>query len=183
LLHFCNNKLNRLRLPQRGSSFYDEVLRYLIQGELIMQVISRHAPTVTRILLGLVFFVFGLNGFLQFLPQPPLPDRASAFMGALASTGYMFVVIKGTEVVAGLLLLLNRLVPLALLLLAPIVVNIIAFHTFLAPPNPVTFLVLAAELYLAWAYRDSFRPVLAARAQPTPSASAEASRASARALA
>jgi uncharacterized membrane protein YphA (DoxX/SURF4 family) len=131
--------------------------------------ITRHAPTAARVLLGLVFFVFGLNGFLNFLPAPPPSGPAGAFGTALAATGYMWPLIKGTELVGGALLLSNRFVPLALALLAPVIVNIVAFHTALAPPNPVTFLVLGLELYLAWSYRDAFRPMLAARAVPTKS--------------
>lgn len=118
-----------------------------------------------RVTLGLVFTVFGLNGFLQFLPTPPLPAEAGAYMGALAATGYMFPLIKGTEVAAGVMLLVNRRVPLALVLLAPIVVNIVLFHLVLAPFNAVTALVLGLELALAWAYRDNFRGVLESRAE------------------
>jgi uncharacterized membrane protein YphA (DoxX/SURF4 family) len=81
-----------------------------------MNPISRHAPTAVRVLLGLIFLVFGLNGFLKFMPQPPMPDKAGAFMGALAASGYMFPLIKSVEVVAGALLLSNRFVPLALAL-------------------------------------------------------------------
>jgi hypothetical protein len=122
--------------------------------------------TGTRIVLGLVFFVFGLNGFLHFLPQPPLPAAAGAFMGGLAGAGYMFPLIKGTEVLAGVLLLSNRFVPLALTLLAPVVVNIVLFHTMLAPPNPVTALVLLGEVFLAWSYRSAFAPMLRAKVAP-----------------
>jgi len=132
-------------------------------------------PAAARILLGLVFFVFGLNGFLQFMPQPPLPEGAGAFMGALAATGYMFPLIKGTEVVAGLLLLGGRFVPLALVLLAPVIVNITLFHLVLAPVNLVMVaLLLALEGYLAWAYRDAFRAVLDPHARPASSASGPA---------
>jgi uncharacterized membrane protein YphA (DoxX/SURF4 family) len=130
-------------------------------------VVARFGPPAARIFLGLIFFVFGLNGFLHFLPNPPLPDAAGAFMGAMAKTGYMFPLIKGTEVLGGLLLLSGRLVPLGLLLLAPVIVNIVAFHFVLAPPNPVTFLVLALPLYLAWVYRNNFKGVLEVNAKPT----------------
>jgi len=134
-----------------------------------MSSVSRYAPTVARVLLGLVFFVFGLNGFFQFIPQPstPPPDRAMAFIGALLKAGYMFPLIKGTEVLAGALLLSNRFVALALALLAPIVVNIVAFHTLLAPSGAaLALVVLALEVYLAWSYRDAYRPMLAARVSP-----------------
>jgi uncharacterized membrane protein YphA (DoxX/SURF4 family) len=137
----------------------------------IMSSISRFAPTAARILLGLVFFVFGLNGFLGFLPQPPMPDKAGAFMGALAATGYMFPLIKGVEVIAGALLLANRFVPLALALLAPNVVNIVLFHSVLAPGGVgVALFVLALELGTAWSYRDAYASMLRARVAPKSSA-------------
>ena len=119
----------------------------------------RHSTIVTtaRLTLGVIFFVFGLNGFFGFLPQPALPSEAAAFLGALGATGYMLPLIKGTEVVAGLMLLANRWVPLALLLLAPIVVNIVAFHVVLAPANPVTAVVLGLTVFLAWSYRRHYR--------------------------
>ena len=128
---------------------------------------SRFVFSGARILLGVIFFVFGLNGFLGFIPQPPAPERAAAFMGALAATGYMFPLIKGVEVIGGALLLSNRFVPLALIILAPNVVNIALFHAVLAPGGlGIAFLVLALELTTAWSYRDAFASVLRARAMP-----------------
>jgi uncharacterized membrane protein YphA (DoxX/SURF4 family) len=129
-------------------------------------MLTRKLPTVARILLGLVFFVFGLNGFLNFIPQPPQPERAGQFLGGLAAAGYFFPLLKLTEVVAGALLLTNRFVPLALALLAPVIVNIAAFHLLLAPGYPMVAFLLATELYLAWAYRDAFRPMLRAAVAP-----------------
>ncbi|MFP2927743.1 DoxX family protein [Pyxidicoccus sp. 3LG] len=131
--------------------------------------LTRHLPTAARFLMGLMFFVFGLNGFLNFIPPPPepMPEGAVAFGTALVKTGYMMPLIKGTEVLVGVLLLANRFVPLALALLAPVIVNIVAFHAFLAPTGMVmTFIVLALEVYLAWAYRETFRSMLVARATP-----------------
>jgi len=116
-----------------------------------------------------MFFVFGLNGFLHFIPQPktPMPEAAVAFSGALMNTGYMFQMISGTQLIVGTLLLLNIFVPLALALIAPVIVNIIAFHIFLAPSGFAPGLVaLILELYLAWAYRKAFRPMLAMRVRP-----------------
>jgi len=128
-----------------------------------MSLTSGKLPTVARVLLGAVFFVFGLNGFLHFLPQPPPPTRALGFVGGLASAGYFFPLLNGTEVVAGALLLAG-FVPIALTLLAPIVVNIVAFHAFLAPGNwPVVGLVLAAEIYLAIVHRAAFAPLFGRR--------------------
>jgi uncharacterized membrane protein YphA (DoxX/SURF4 family) len=127
--------------------------------------VARYLPTVARVLLGLIFLVTGLNGFLNFLPQPPgMPERAIAFGVALLNTGYMMPLLMGTQVIAGILLLSNRFVPLALAVLAPIVVNIVAFHLFLAPSGLVlAVLVLALEIYLAWTYRRVYRPMLAMR--------------------
>lgn len=133
---------------------------------------ARRAPAVARVILGLAFLVFGLNGFFQFLPRPsaPPPEAAMAFFGALLKSGYMMPLVKGTEVVGGALLLSNRFVPLALALLAPVVVNVVAFHAFLAPSGGApAFVVLALEVYLAWSYRHAFRPMLASRVAPTAS--------------
>lgn len=132
-----------------------------------MQTMNSKLVLAARILLGLVFFVFGLNFFLHFIPQPPMPEAAGAFAGAMFATGYLFVLLKVVEVASGLLLLSGRFVPLALALLAPIVVNIVLFHAFLAPAGiAVPLLVLALELFLAWSYRSAYRPMLAARVAP-----------------
>lgn len=127
-----------------------------------------YLPAVARVLMGLVFLVTGLNGFLQFLPQPAtIPEGAAAFAGALMKTGYMFPLIMGTQLVVGVLLLANRFVPLALVLIAPVIVNIIGFHVFLAPAGiGPGALVLILEIYLVWEYRSSYGPMLAPRAHP-----------------
>ncbi|MCB9597848.1 MAG: DoxX family protein [Sandaracinaceae bacterium] len=132
-----------------------------------MSTVLRHAPTAARVVLGLAFLVFGLNGFLGFLPMPPHEGGAGAFLGALAATGYMFPLIKGTEVLVGALLLGNRFVPLALTLLAPVMVNILAFHAVLEPAGvALPVVLLGLQLFLAWAYRRSYVGVLAAKARP-----------------
>src|SRR5262245_26203446 len=111
---------------------------------------ARKLPTFARIGLGLIFVVFGANGFLQFLPQPAMPPAAGAFAGALAASGYLFPLLKIVEIAAGVMLLSNRYVTLALALLAPVVVNIVAFHLFLAPGGmAIAGLLLALEIYLA----------------------------------
>jgi uncharacterized membrane protein YphA (DoxX/SURF4 family) len=128
-----------------------------------MSSIRSVGPALARFALGGLFLLFGLNGFFQFLPPPaePPPPGAMAFVGALVQTGYMLPLIKGTEVLAGLLLLSGRYVPLALTLLAPIVVNIVAFHVVLAPgvgPLLIAFTTLGLGIYLAFAERAVFRP-------------------------
>jgi uncharacterized membrane protein YphA (DoxX/SURF4 family) len=95
-----------------------------------------------RMLLGLIFFVFGLNGFFHFIPQPSMSGPPGNVLGALVATGYFFPLLKLTEVAAGALLLSGLLVPLALTVLAPVIVNIVAFHSFLAPSGlPVPIVV------------------------------------------
>lgn len=131
--------------------------------------ILRHLPTVVRFLLGLPLVVFGLNGFLNFIPPPaaPLPAAAMDFLTALANTGYMLPLIAITHLTVGVLLVINRFVPLALALFAPFIVNSVAFHVALEPSGvPVSLVFLGFELYLAWCYRDAFRPMLAARTSP-----------------
>ena len=123
--------------------------------------------SAARILLGLAFFVLGLNGFLHFIPQPPISGPPADFVGAMLATGYLWPLVKGTEVFAGALLLSGRFVPLALTLLAPVLVNILGFHLFLAPSGlAIPVVILALEVYLAWSYRSTFAPMLAARATP-----------------
>lgn len=134
------------------------------------RALTRHAATVARCALGLLFFVFGLNGFFNFIPPPsaPIPAGAMSLGAALMNSGYLFQLIKGTEVLAGALLLANRFVPLALTLLAPVVMNILAFHAFLAPDGtPLAVVIVALELYLAWSFRAAFRPMLAPRVRPS----------------
>jgi len=118
------------------------------------------AVMVVRILLGLVFLVFGLNGLHPFMANPPAPPAAQAFFMALAATHYMFFLIFGTQVLGGALLLIGVAVPFALTILAPVIVNIVFFHIFLSPDLlPVALVVAAFELFLAWYYRANFAPL------------------------
>jgi hypothetical protein len=123
-------------------------------------------PLVARTLLGLAFTVFGLNFFLHFLPEPPPPAGTGAFLGALVA-GKILTVIKVVEIGAGLALLGNRFVPLALTLLAPVEVGILIFHGVFDPSGlPVIAVLVALTIYLAWAYRAAFAPMLRARVEP-----------------
>jgi putative oxidoreductase len=102
--------------------------------------------TIARYLLGFIFTVFGLNGFLHFLPSGTVPPLAAQFVGALIQSHYMAVVFA-LQLVCGLMLLANRYVPLALTILGPIIFNIILFHVFMAPSG----LPLAAVATVLWA--------------------------------
>lgn len=114
-----------------------------------------------RILLGLMFVVFGLNGFFNFLPQPAAPERLMKFVGALFETGYFMQFVKACEIICGVLLLANVYVPLSLLILAPICINIFLAHAFLAPEGlPVAIVVNALGCAIAWARCEKFSEVL-----------------------
>lgn len=131
---------------------------------------EKRLPMIARLVLGAIFLVMGLNGFFNFMPMPAMPEAAGNFMGALVATGYMMPLLKTVEVVGGLLLLVGRYIPLGLALLAPVIVNITLFHLFLAPSGLVIAIVLlVAEIYLAWSYRDVFRPMLSVTTRPTDS--------------
>ena len=128
---------------------------------------GRITTAIIRVLLGLMFLVLGLNGFLNFMPAPKdLPPDMITVSTGLMKGGYMAVV-SATEIIVAALLLTNRFVPLALTLLAPIVVGILTFHIAIAPATIVPgIVVLVLELYLAWAYRSAFRPMLRAKVSP-----------------
>ena len=120
-------------------------------------------PAVVRVLLGALFLVSGANKLVPFMPMPELPAAAGSFIGALAATGYFLPLLASIEVVMGALLIAGRFVPLALTVLAPVVVQIALFHTVLAPSLGLAAFVLGAEVYLAWTYRAAYGPVLQAR--------------------
>jgi len=116
------------------------------------------AILIARLLLGLVFFVFGLNNILgNFLHLPMPSGDAGAFLMLLYASKYMtFVALL--QVIAGLLLLVGRYVPLALVIAAPIIVNILCFHFLVAKGGAAPGIVCAIlEIFLIWAYRLSFR--------------------------
>ena len=111
---------------------------------------------IARILLGLIFLVFGLNGFLNFIPAPPMEGVAGAFIGALASSHYLYLVC-GVQVITGVLLLLNQFVPLALAMLAPVIANILAFHLTMQPSGwPLALFTTILWCILMWRYRAHF---------------------------
>ncbi len=114
-----------------------------------------------RLILGLIFFVFGLNGFFGFIPMPPLPEQAGAFMGALIQSGYLFTFVKVVEVLVGAMFLTGIQVPFALLLITPIAINIFLFHLVLVGPGTIgmSVLILGLIAYLAWFHRQRYRSI------------------------
>ena len=117
----------------------------------------KYVIVIVRVLLGLMFAVFGSNAFLHFIPMPEMHGQAGAFMTALASSGYLYV-IAVLQVLGGLCLLLGaRFVPLGLTLLGPVIVNIVLYHLFLDPQGmPMAIVVAALSLFLLWIYRFKF---------------------------
>ena len=115
-----------------------------------------------RIVLGLIYFVFGLNFFLHFLPTPPSSGGlADAFLGGLFQSGYFFPMLKVTELICGLMLVSGRFVPLATVILAPIIINIFMFHTFVDRSGfPVAVFLVLANIFIAYYYRDAYSGLL-----------------------
>ena len=116
---------------------------------------------ILRILLGLILVVFGANKFLDFMPHMEMPEAAGNFMGAMMATGYMLKLVGATEVVIGLLLLAKKAVPFALIVLAPVALNMVFFHLFLAPagivPTAVVTLLTIVLIYDNWnSYKSLF---------------------------
>jgi putative oxidoreductase len=124
----------------------------------------RIASIIARYLLGLIFLVFGLNGFLHFIPMPPPKGLAAQFGGAIFVSHY-WVVIFGLQVIGGVLLLVNRFVPLALVLLGPVIVNIFFFHALMAPEGlPLAIVVVVLWVILAMRYKQYFAGIFVQRA-------------------
>lgn len=127
---------------------------------LIMKIVI----LIARNLLGLMFVIFGLNGFFHFLPQPPLPaGPAGQFLGALSASHYLVPVFL-LQFVGGALLLANRFVPLALTLLGPVIVNILLYHITMDPKGlPPGTVALILWLVVFYAVRSAFAGVFAMR--------------------
>jgi hypothetical protein len=120
---------------------------------------------VARLLLGLMFLVLGLNGFLGFLNMGPMPTGlAGQFMAALFVSHYYWVV-AGLQVIGGALLLVNRFVPLALVLLGPVIVNILCYHAFLNHAGaPLAIVATVLWLIVFYAKRQYFSGIFVQRA-------------------
>jgi putative oxidoreductase len=120
---------------------------------------------IARLLLGLIFFVLGLNGFLNFISMGPMPTGlAGQFIGALVLSHYFWVV-AALQIAGGALLLVNRYVPLALVLLGPVIVNIILYHVFLNPTGaPLAAVVVILWGIVFYSHRQYFSSIFVQRA-------------------
>jgi putative oxidoreductase len=122
---------------------------------------KKKLPSVVRTLIGIIFLVFGLNGFFHFLPMPPMPEGAGALIGAFIQTGYFMTLVFVTEVLVGVMFLTNSWAKLALVILAPLLLHILCFHLFLAPEGLVLpLIILVGGVYLAYCWRDAYKPLL-----------------------
>jgi len=127
------------------------------------------AAMIARILLGLIFVIFGLNGFLNFIPKSvmgPMPTgTAGQFIGALFQSHYVYIV-SALQVAGGALLLINRYVPFGLVLLGPVIVNIFLFHLLMDPKGlPMAIVVVVLWGIAAYRYRQYFSGLFVQRAQ------------------
>ena len=122
---------------------------------------------IVRTLMGLLFLFGAVAYFFNLVTPPPLEGAMKTFNEGLAASGYFFTLLKVTELVCGLLLLTGRFVPLALVILSPIIVNIFFVHTLLDRSGlPVAIFLVLANFFLAYCYRDAFKPLLTPKYEP-----------------
>lgn len=117
---------------------------------------------ISRILLGLIYFLFGFNFFYNFIPIPPLPETAMPYLNGLGAAPYFYPLLKTTEVVCGLMLLTGFWAPAALVVAAPITIQIFLFHMTLTPGIDKQILPVAMVLFhvlAATEFRKSFQPL------------------------
>ncbi len=127
----------------------------------------RIAVLIARVLLAVPLIVFGLNGFLGFIPQPEPTGQAAVYFGGLMASGFTLPLVAATEVVVGILVLIGRWVPLALIVLVPVMLNAFLYHAFLDVAGIApSVVVLALTFFLMWAYRDHYSALKNADAKP-----------------
>lgn len=116
---------------------------------------------IVRTLMGLLFLFGSITYFLNLVPQPELQGSMKTFNEGLAASGYFFTLLKITELVCGLMLVTGRFVPLALVILSPIIINILMVHLFLDLRGlPIAIFLVVANIFLAYCYWDAFRQLL-----------------------
>lgn len=122
------------------------------------------AKIIARVALGLIYTVFSLAFFFQLMPQQEMSGPTLEFVMGLAASGYIMPVVKTFELVCGVILLSGRYVPLALVVIFPITLNVTLFHLFLMPAGlPIPILMMAANLFLAYTYRDRYADLFKAK--------------------
>jgi putative oxidoreductase len=123
------------------------------------------AALIARILLGLIFVIFGLNGFLHFIPMGPMPTGLAGQFAVVLMQSHYAQVVSGFQLACGLLLQVNRYVPLALAILGPVIVNIFLFHLLMAPSGlPLAIVVMILWGIVAFYLRQNFSALFVQRA-------------------
>ena len=121
------------------------------------------AALIARILLGLVFVVFGANGFLNFLPMPKMPPSTATTFVTILVTTHFALIVSGFQLIGGALLLVNKFVPLGLTLLGPVIVNIFLYHALMDPKGlPLAMIVAVLWGIVFWRHKKAFAGILSA---------------------
>ncbi|GGG93045.1 DoxX family membrane protein [Pedobacter zeae] len=118
---------------------------------------------VIRVLLAAMYLFASISYFLNFMPKAPEMTAAqTTFMTGLMASVYLFPLIKITELIGGILLLINRTAPLATIIIFPVTLNIFLYTAFLAQPKdlPMSAVMLLFNLFLFYAYRAKYLPVV-----------------------
>jgi putative oxidoreductase len=123
------------------------------------------AKIIVRTLLGAMFLFGSIPYFLHLYPQQPLlTGNLKIFMDGVNASGYLMNLIKGTELICGLALVIGRFVPLAAVILCPIIINIVFVHALLMPAQlPIALALLLGDLFVAYCYRENYKGLLAAK--------------------
>lgn len=121
------------------------------------------AAIIIRVLMGLLFLFSSAAFFFNLVPTPELTGSLKTFNDGVTASGYLMQLIKGTELVCAIAFIVGRFVPLAVVVIFPVIVNIVLVHAFLAPEGlPVAIFLLLANLFLAYYYRDRYKTLVAA---------------------
>ena len=126
------------------------------------------AVIIVRTLLGLLFLFASVTYFFNLITPPPMEGPIKMFNEGLAASGYFLTLLKVTELICAILLIIGRFVPLALVILAPIIINIFMVHLFLDRTGlPIAVFVVIAAAFLAYCYRESFKPLFRSKYDPS----------------
>jgi putative oxidoreductase len=121
------------------------------------------AAIIIRVLMGLLFLFSSIAFFFNLVPTPELTGNLKTFNDGVTASGYLMQLIKGTELICAIAFISGRFVPLAVVVIFPVIVNIVLVHSFLAPEGlPVAIALLLADLFLAYYYRDRYKTLVAA---------------------
>ena len=122
------------------------------------------AVVVVRTLMGLLFIFASIVVLFKLVPQPEQTGAVKVFMDGVIATGYLMTLIKVTELVCGIAFVTGRFVPLASIVIAPVIVNIFLFHAFVDTSGlPVAIFLVLANLFLGYSNWDKYKPLMAVK--------------------